>query len=246
MRKLFSAVIILLLAASLAHAAEKAPSIKTSASPDKIFIGDRIHYQVEISSRKDIEVQFPKFAEDKMGDFEIKDLERKDARTFLGVHVITNRYLITTYSTGKKTIPAMEVRYKERGQKEWGDLKTTPIEIDVGSVLPKNTVIADIKGIKGPMSFPDIFFMVMTAFLSVLFIYILFVSLRKFLKKKIPKKLPYETALDELEKTRAASAKSRNIKEYYVAISDITRQYIESTYSLKAPEMTTEEFLQSL
>jgi hypothetical protein len=36
------------------------------------------------------------------------------------------------------------------------------------------------------------------------------------------------------------------IKEYYFALSTILRHYIEDRFGLRAPEQTTEEFLQSL
>jgi hypothetical protein len=39
---------------------------------------------------------------------------------------------------------------------------------------------------------------------------------------------------------------SGHVKEYYFEISKIARAYIENRFSLKAPEMTTEEFLYSV
>ncbi|MFC1480537.1 hypothetical protein ACFL5Y_03735 [Candidatus Omnitrophota bacterium] len=34
------------------------------------------------------------------------------------------------------------------------------------------------------------------------------------------------------------------IKEYYVRLSDIVRHYLEDRFSFRAPEMTTEEFME--
>jgi hypothetical protein len=49
-----------------------------------------------------------------------------------------------------------------------------------------------------------------------------------------------------LEALKAKDYISRGlIKEYYTEISDITRHYLENRFNLKAPEMTTEEFLAS-
>ncbi len=36
------------------------------------------------------------------------------------------------------------------------------------------------------------------------------------------------------------------VKEYYIALSDIIRRYIEDRFNIQAPEMTTEEFLNSV
>ena len=59
--------------------------------------------------------------------------------------------------------------------------------------------------------------------------------------------LPPDTlALLELEAARTLLAKTGDVKEYYAGISGSVRRYIEMVFSLKAPEMTTEEFLSSL
>ena len=68
----------------------------------------------------------------------------------------------------------------------------------------------------------------------------------KFRKKPLPVKLPHETALEELEDARGNFLKNSDVKEYYALISDCIRRYIERSFRLKAPEMTTEEFLGSL
>ena len=59
-------------------------------------------------------------------------------------------------------------------------------------------------------------------------------------------KLPHERALEELEKIRRARLRTGDIKGYYIGISDCVRHYVEEVFMLRAPEMTTEEFLASL
>ena len=66
------------------------------------------------------------------------------------------------------------------------------------------------------------------------------------LKRYVPVKLPHETALEELEAIRAQYLQGGGVKEFYVGVSDCVRRYIEHAFKLKAPEMTTEEFLGSL
>ncbi|MEA3306109.1 MAG: hypothetical protein U9R52_04770, partial [Candidatus Omnitrophota bacterium] len=53
-------------------------------------------------------------------------------------------------------------------------------------------------------------------------------------------RLAYE-ALRELEKKNYI--KQGKIKKYYIELSDIARHYLENRFNIKAPEMTTEEFL---
>ena len=60
-------------------------------------------------------------------------------------------------------------------------------------------------------------------------------------------KSPWEIAYERLQelKKRNLIAQERS-KEYYITLSDIARRYIEDRFNIKAPEMTTEEFLNSL
>ncbi|MBF0570204.1 MAG: hypothetical protein HQL18_05480 [Candidatus Omnitrophica bacterium] len=60
----------------------------------------------------------------------------------------------------------------------------------------------------------------------------------------VPPKSPWEIAFesfDALEKGKLAS--EGRIKEYYSLLSDIVRRYIEDRFAIRAPEMTTEEFM---
>jgi hypothetical protein len=81
--------------------------------------------------------------------------------------------------------------------------------------------------------------------LSLIALWLLVKGLKK-LKKKKPPKLPHEAAIEALEAAKAEFLKSGDIKEYYVRISDIVRRYIEIVFKVRAPEMTTQEFLGSL
>lgn len=56
--------------------------------------------------------------------------------------------------------------------------------------------------------------------------------------------LPSEIALDALDVLVQKNYPEQGLfKEYYVDLSDIVRHYLENRFSMKAPEMTTEEFL---
>jgi len=75
---------------------------------------------------------------------------------------------------------------------------------------------------------------------------------RKFIKRgegeaAVPVKPPHVKAYEALEALKARGLISAGrIKEYYVELSNIVRYYIEERFTIKAPEMTTEEFLFAL
>jgi len=58
---------------------------------------------------------------------------------------------------------------------------------------------------------------------------------------------PWTIAREKLKSLMAEDLPAKGlIKEYYSRLSDIVRQYMEDRFNLRAPEMTTEEFLFSL
>jgi hypothetical protein len=240
------AALILSAAPAIAAPAKDDISIRASIDKKSVLIGDRIRYKVEISSRKELEIQPLKFKDGKIGDLEIKDSGRKAEKGFFGRRTYTRWYDIAAYATGKHLIPPIEFQCRPKGAGDWLAKRTPELTISVGSVLPKNTKIEDIKEIKGPLKFYEFpWFWIALAFtLAVLFISgrALYLHLRR----RLEIKPPYDAALAELAAIREDLSKTGQVKEYYFRVSACVRAYIEAVFHLKAPEMTTEEFLPSL
>jgi hypothetical protein len=60
-----------------------------------------------------------------------------------------------------------------------------------------------------------------------------------------PRKSPWERALGSLTALEGAQrTTTQEIKEFYFQMSVIVRTYIEERFEIRAPEMTTEEFLE--
>jgi len=112
-----------------------------------------------------------------------------------------------------------------------------------------------IRDIKPPLNF-QANYMLLIIILAIVVISLLIFLVIYILKKRagskkrreimLPKKA-HEIAYEALRllKSRDLPA-SGHVKEYYFEISKIARAYVENRFSLKAPEMTTEEFLYSL
>ncbi|MBI5143784.1 MAG: hypothetical protein HZA30_01795 [Candidatus Omnitrophica bacterium] len=243
---LFMIIGLFLSSASIGMAAEKyEPVVRTSIDKNSVFIGDRIRYAIEISSEEDLDVEFSKFPENKIGDFEIKDSGKRTARSLFGKRVFSNWHAISAYSTGEHKIPSFEIRYRQKSGKDWVVKKTGELEVMVKSVMPSKEKVSDIKDIKGPIYFYEINWILMSGIIALLGFFILAIIIYK-RRRMAPLKLPHEIALEELEAIRALLSRTGAVKEYYIKISDCVRHYIERRFILKAPEMTTEEFLSSL
>ena len=227
-------LISFLLTAALSMAEEgRSPSIKASINKKRIFIGDRIRYKVEaIPGLAAFEVKFPQFKDGSIGGCEIKDSG--------------DRWLdMTSYYVGKRKIPSIEIKYRKKGESFWKAGLTNELAFTVESVLPKGMRLYDIKDIKGPL-YPFSLSKLITWIIVSFIILWMSIKILKMFRKKTPPKLPYETALDELEAAGGQFSSGGGKKEYYVRISDAIRRYIEMVFSLRAPEMTTQEFLMSL
>jgi len=113
----------------------------------------------------------------------------------------------------------------------------------------------DIRDIKPPIDIPSQWAWVWVALAVVLGISLVTWLVVWFLKrprkkKEAPLVVPksaWEKAYIRLENLRSKSLMERAyLKPFYIELSDIARHYLEERFSIKAPEMTTEEFLDSL
>ena len=115
-------------------------------------------------------------------------------------------------------------------------------------------VTADtFKDIQGPVNYlADLLLVVVSLILALIalgvFVYRKF---RHASQKPVPvpvdTRTPWEIALDELNQLEGERLVERGMfKEYYSSLSDIIRRYFERRFDVRAPEMTTEEFLWSL
>ena len=247
MKKIFIVTIFLLLISTLSFAAaDSAPSIKTSINKKRVFIGDRVRYKIEISSPHTLEIEFPVFKDGKMGDVEIKDSGSMVKKSLFGRRIVYTKWFdIASYYTMRRKIPPIEIKYRENKKGDWNTLKTTELSFTVESVLPSGVKLYDIKDIKGLVYFFSPLKLLIWIITGLIIIWLIFKLIKK-LKKMAPQKKPHEIALEELEAARKQLAASGDAKEYYVRISDVIRRYIEIMFSLRAPEMTTQEFLLSL
>jgi hypothetical protein len=112
----------------------------------------------------------------------------------------------------------------------------------------------DIKDIKPPMDIPSQWtwlWMVLAVLAIVAILAALIILLLKRPRKEEKVEsiafTPWERAYARLNNLRLKNLMDRTyLKPFYVELSDICRHYLEERFFLKAPEMTTEEFLDSL
>ncbi|MDD5771349.1 MAG: hypothetical protein PHO81_03850 [Candidatus Omnitrophica bacterium] len=243
---LFLLILSLSACAKVKHEVPQPIAVEAEADKKTVAIGDKIRYTVTIDKDRDLQVELPAFGQD-LGNFAIKDFG-SSRRDILDREKITQWYILDTYITGESIIPKAAIKYKKKEDKEWSEIETGEIKIEVKSSLDKSGQEIRMRDIKGPVNLPSSI-MKFLVLAGVSLLAMLGLLAGYFLKKRkrgqVEIKRPaHEIAYEQLEALRARDYIGKAmIKEYYTQVSNIIRRYLENRFGLKAPEMTTEEFL---
>ena len=108
----------------------------------------------------------------------------------------------------------------------------------------------DIKDVKPPVYLPDFWWLLWLLLILIAVAAGIYLLLRYKKPSKAPvvpqvPELPaWEKAYQQLEALRRENLLDRGLfKEFFTRVSDIARQYMEDRFKIRAPHMTTEEFL---
>ncbi len=250
MRIFKTAGLILLIAFKCAFAGaqggeDETLTVTANADKEKIEIGDRIKLKVVAENPSDLELIFPDIPEH-LGEFSLIDVI--PVKKGFGRGRETGReYVLSIYTTGTHVIPPMKVMFRSEGAEEWGVTESPQVPVEVMSVLDgDDRDIKDLKGIlrvQGSLSRGIFTLISLLGLVAVLLI----LWKRKFASEGEAAVLltAHEIALEELRRLKAMDLPGKGqVKEYYTRLSDIVRRYLENRFSYRAPEMTTEEFLE--
>ncbi|RLB91646.1 MAG: hypothetical protein DRH10_01400 [Deltaproteobacteria bacterium] len=236
--------------ASEQGASDKLPlEVSASVDRDKVTIGDKITYTITVKADKETEIKFPEFAEN-LGGFAIKDFGSSEKGWFK-TKTYRQWYVLDTYTSGKYSIPRATIKYRQKGQGQWQEVSTDEISIEVESILESAEDRQDIREIAGPIGFPRKIPWYVWVFLALI---VLAAAIAFFLFKPkksqdilVPQRPAHKIACEALVALQQKEyPRRREWNRYYTELSDIVRRYLENRFNLRAPEMTTEEFLNSV
>lgn len=225
-------------------------TVQAEIDKHSISIGDKIKYTLEVKTKDNIEIKFPEFGENLAG-FAIRDYGSSKGG-FFGRKTLTQWYVLDIYETGKFTVPAAVIKYRSSDKEQWKEAISVPLIVEVRSVLDAGAEKADIRDIREPESiYNQTYIYIVLAI--IVFIIIIFLIVRLLKKRNKPREIitpprpaheiAYEALRELMNRDYLTAGK---VREYYFELSDIVRHYIENRFKLKAPEMTTEEFLATL
>lgn len=227
--------------------------------PKSPLIGDTVTLTITVTAEKDVELLMPEFGE-ALERFSIVDFAPRQSLDDEGRTVAVQTYRLQPPSSGKQTIPPILIEYVDRrpGEREAPEgfdayeLLTERVEFEVQSVIPKDAK-ADLKpplGELGPRETPPaprwpwiVAGLVILAAASPF-------AMKAYLawRRKARQRSAYEIARARLQRLLDSPrpGTAEQVDGFYVELSGIVRRYLEDRFELRAPELTTEEFLVSV
>lgn len=218
--------------------------ITVDRSDDILRVGEVLRININVSVPEGYEVDLPE-KEDVLGDFYVLSRRRRAPGFFIR-DLYRIEYELVTYDTGELLIPPIRLPLRKRDQTRI--IETDPIKIEVKSLLTADSRdIRPAKGLAGRTFFGKKHFPVLLLGMGLLLLVVYFLYKSKqssYARGRKGEMDPDEEAFKLLLKLRNENLPKKGLtKEYYFRLSLIVRRYLEKRFFLRAPEMTTEEFL---
>lgn len=228
----------------------------TASIADKdVLIGDWVPIDITVSAPNNAKVYFPDFNQkDSSAYSEIEVVNVSPIDTVRKGNINQYHMLVNfiVFDTGKILFNSFPILIDIAGKKD--TIYTESNIIHVAGI--KIDTSKDIKPIKEPINVPYTFkellpyIGIVVLLAAIVVIIVLIIRWRKNKKLPIDEKYllpPHEWALKELYKLKQQKLwQNGNIKEYYVQLSDILRNYIELRFNIPALENTTEELMSAM
>jgi len=233
--------------------------IATSVDLAEMYIGDLVNYRVTITYDSIYSLVPPPLGAN-LGAFEVKDYIPEEEKTLGdGRRQTRTSFVLSTYTTGDYVIPPLPITFvlPDSSRKV---LLAEPVPIRVLSMLDRvagdSLDIVDIQPLAEPYEFPpdySSYYMWAGIGLAVL---ILAGALWWWLRRKPVEALedlrePWEIAFEKLAFLNETYLVNDSLvadgrhKDYYLELTEITRDYLGRIYEVDVLEMTTEQFTEA-
>ena len=233
-----------------------------SLAPPSPRLGDPLVLTLTVSAEPGVTVEMPAFG-DALGRFAIVDYAPREETTENGKLLLSQRYTLQASASGRQRIPRLRVEFVDERDDINGsgdgrddqraakarELLTEELGFEVESVLPEGAVVDELRParpmlaeLQGPWWARHWPWFAVGVLALAGAVGGLLVWLRR--TDQRARTTAFERAIERLERLqRRGLPGSADLDAWYVELSDIVRRYIEARFGLRAPELTTEEFL---
>ena len=229
-----------------------------SLAPAAPSIGDTLTLTLRVVAKPQVEVLLPEFGE-ALERFPVRDFVPASEIDSEGRTVATQTYRLDAPRSGPLRIPPLLIEFVDRrpGNKPAPDgldayeLLTEAIEFEVKSVLPENAAadlappLGELEAIERPSSTPWGWIAVGVLALASAGWF----GGRAFAvwRRRARRESAYAIARKRLDQLLGAPLPNGEaLDPFFVDLSGVVRRYLEDRYELRAPELTTEEFLEAV
>ena len=243
-------------AAGISRVTEEGPvKVTVALTPAQPQLGDPLSLTLTVEAAEGVTVEMPAFGE-ALGRFSIVDFTPREETRPDGVWVASQRYTLQPPMSGRQRIPPLRIEYLDArpgyadGDEEYRELLSEELVIEVASVLPEGEVLAELRPVRPPL--PELgrgfiarawpWLAAGAVGLGGLGFAVALWQRRAAERRRVT---AWDRAMRRLEALAGRGLPSPDAADaWYVELSDIVRRYIEDQYGVRAPELTTEEFLQ--
>jgi len=230
--------------------------LQTTLDTNRIKIGERARYTITATHDTNTVLKWPKLT-DTLQDLEIVNKSTID--TSIRGNVINKRQTIgvTSFDSGYYVIPPVRFLYRTKGIPSFDSVKTEPTTLRVkGVAVDTSQAIRPIAGIRDvPYTLAELWPYILGGLLIIGLIILGYYLYKRWKQqpekpaKEItkPERPAHELAFEKLQQLENKKLwQSGEIKQYYIELSDIFREYLERRYRFQALESTTGEIVSEL
>ena len=215
-------------------------------------LGDLMTLTLAVEAEPGVDVEMPSFG-DALGRFTIVDFTPRAETAEDGGARLAQRYTLQATASGRHRVPRLRLEFVDdrpgRGDGEPRELLTDEIAFEVATVLPDGAGTEALRPARDPL--PELEgpwlerrwpwlaggLAVLAAGAAGILAWLRRAATRARLTA-------FDRAAARLARLRAQGLPGpEHVDPWYVELSDIVRRYVEERFSLRAPELTTEEFL---
>lgn len=233
----------------LNDSADPSLAVKAEVSPTSAKVGDVVMLEIRVEHPLTLVIDPPTFAKE-LGAFEIRTSTQLPVELQGDKGIDRFRAELQSFTTGQHKLPGLEVPY-HNAMGQAGRVKTPELVVTIEEFPPGPKDKGDIRGIVGaigPVAWPAWWLV----FAAILFSALCLLLWRKRQRARQgppppPPIPPDQEALAKLRELEASTLLANGkIKEFYSALSDIVRLYLEQGFKVMALERTTAELMRDL
>ncbi|MBB74852.1 MAG: hypothetical protein CMJ75_10105 [Planctomycetaceae bacterium] len=223
-----------------------------SLRPGSPRLSDEPVLTLTIRAAAGVEVEKPPFGE-AVGDFLVRDFHEPLPEKQEQATILRQQYTLEPVRAGTLVIDPITVKFVDRrtsGSPSRHQIQSEALTVEVSTVLGDDAPsLSGLRPAASPLALPPPPSR-RWVWASLIAVALGAVAMTAFWwrKRKVsePELSPAELAWLELEHLVAADLATADIKAYYSELTGVVRRFIERSTGIRAPEQTTEEFLQAI